>query len=102
MLPMARAITTLRRTVPFLRCNRLAGIFVKKLNSASEPTAMIAGTFNPKIRMGSSRTPPPTPLMPMRTPTTKPTRILAASSGIVDPFLPYPLPFTPMKPSRSR
>ena len=43
MLPTASAITTLRRTVPFLRCSRLAGIFVKKLNSASEPTAMIGG-----------------------------------------------------------
>ena len=36
-LPSARASTTLRRTVPFFRCNRPAGIFVKKLNSASEP-----------------------------------------------------------------
>src|ERR1700693_958225 len=82
MLPHASAITTFPRTVSFFKCNRPAGIFVKKLNSASEPTAMIGGTFNPKIRTGSSRTPPPTPVMPMSTPTTNPTRILAASKGI--------------------
>ena len=34
---------------------------MKKLNSASEPTATIAGTRKPKISTGSSRTPPPTP-----------------------------------------
>src|ERR1700738_420215 len=78
MLPTARAITTLRRTVPFFRCKSPAGILVKKLKSASDPTAMIAGTFRPKISTGSSRTPPPTPVRPMRTPTTKPTRILIA------------------------
>src|SRR5579863_5609672 len=82
MLPTASARTTLRRTVPFLRCNRPAGILVKKLNSASEPTATIAGTLRPKISTGSRRTPPPTPVRPMRTPTTKPTRIFAASKGI--------------------
>src|SRR6202171_6364441 len=78
MLPTASAITTLRRTVPFFRCKSPAGILVKKLKSASDPTAMIAGTFRPKISTGSSRTPPPTPVRPMRTPTTKPTRILIA------------------------
>jgi hypothetical protein len=31
MLPTARAITTLRRTLPFLRCRRLAGILVKEI-----------------------------------------------------------------------
>src|SRR5271169_3564737 len=51
MLPTASAMTTLRRTVPFVRCKRPAGIFVKKLNSASEPTATIGGTLRPKIRI---------------------------------------------------
>src|ERR1039458_2197160 len=101
ILPTASANTTLRRTVPFFRCNRPAGIFVKKLNSASEPTATRAGTFRPKIRIGSSRTPPPTPLMPISTPTKKPTRILAASSGISGSRY-SPARLTPMKPSRSR
>src|SRR6201993_3142064 len=80
MLPTARAITTFRRTVPFFRCIRLAGILVKKLNSASEPTAIIGGTLRPKISTGSSNTPPPTPLNPIRMPTTKPTTILASRS----------------------
>src|SRR4030081_3235219 len=78
MLPTASAITTLRRTVPFFKCRSPAGILLKKLKSASDPTAMIAGTFRPKISTGSSRTPPPTPVRPIRTPTTKPTRILIA------------------------
>src|ERR1700722_14084925 len=86
-LPTASAITTLRRTVPLLRCMMLAGILVKKLNSASEPTDTIGEYPRPKISTGSSRTPPPTPVRPMRTPTTKPTRILAASIGIVGPLL---------------
>ena len=66
-----------RAPCPFFRCTMLAGILVKKLKSASEPTAMIAGTLKPKIRMGSSRTPPPTPVRPIRMPTTKPIRILS-------------------------
>src|SRR5215472_7216702 len=82
-LPHPRASTTLRRTVPFFRCKRLAGILVKKLNIASEPTATIGGYPRPKISTGSSNTPPPTPLIPIRIPTTKPTKILVASSGIV-------------------
>src|SRR5215469_5789410 len=87
MLPQASAKTTFRRTVSFFKCIKLAGIFVKKLNSASEPTATIAGTRNPKISTGSSNTPPPTPLIPIKTPTTKPTRILSASSDMFSPVL---------------
>src|SRR5258707_10438414 len=88
-LPSARATTTLRRTVPFFRCSRPAGILVKKLKTASEPTATMAGTLNPKIRTGRSRTPPPIPVRPMRTPTTNPTRILTAIKGMtrLDLFL---------------
>src|SRR5437660_11035876 len=65
----------------------LAGIFVKKLKTASEPTATIAGTLRPKIRMGRSKTPPPSPVRPMRVPTKKPTRILAANKGITIPAI---------------
>src|SRR5216683_7596847 len=90
MLPAASAITTLRRTVPFFRCKSPAGILVKKLKSASDPTAMIAGTFRPKISTGSSRTPPPTPVRPMRMPTTKPTRILTAISVIATKYVLLP------------
>src|SRR5215472_6981661 len=87
MLPQANAKTTFRRTVSFFKCIRLAGILVKKLNSASEPTATIAGTRKPKISTGSNNTPPPTPLIPIKTPTTKPTRILSASSDMFSPVL---------------
>ena len=55
MLPSDRAITTFLRTVPFFRCIRLAGIFVKKLNSASEPTAMIGGTVQAKDQHGKQQ-----------------------------------------------
>src|SRR5580765_6106283 len=79
-LPTASAMTTFRRTVPLFRCIRLAGIFVKKLNRASDPTAIIGGTRSPKISTGSSNTPPPTPLNPIRMPTTKPTTTLASRS----------------------
>src|SRR5690349_22740459 len=82
MLPIAMATTTLRRTVPFRRCIQLEPIFVQKLNSASDPTAVIAGTCNPKIRSGSKSTPPPNPVRPMSVPTRKPIRILPAISGI--------------------
>src|SRR3984885_14042557 len=58
----------------------LAPILVRKLNSASEPTARIGGTPKPKIRIGSSKTPPPTPVIPMRVPTPKPTRLLISRS----------------------
>src|SRR5579863_4724131 len=90
MLPIPRATTTLPRTVPFFKCRRLAGILVKKLKSASEPTATIAGTRRPKISTGSRRTPPPTPLSPMRIPTTKPTAILAASNSMIYSLPPRP------------
>src|SRR5258708_3537956 len=58
----------------------LAPILVTKLNSASEPTARIGGTPKPKIRIGSSKTPPPSPVIPMRVPTPKPTRLLISKS----------------------
>src|SRR5207253_1086855 len=70
----------LRRTVPLLKCTRLEGILVKKLNSASDPTAMIGGTRKTKISRGSKRTPPPSPVMPIRVPTTKPIKTLSAMS----------------------
>src|SRR5215469_5897357 len=83
-LPRASAATTCRRTVPFFRCMRLAGILVKKLNTASEPTANSGLTLSPKMRTGSSNTPPPTPVKPMRMPTIKPTKILNGNKGMVD------------------
>ena len=102
-LPRARASTTFRRTVPFFRCIRLAGIFVKKLKSASEPTATMGGTLSPKISTGSSSTPPPTPLIPMRMPTINPITIFSRSSSMKKQSAVYAAaPFTPMKPSRSR
>src|ERR1700731_2433496 len=58
----------------------LAPILVTKLNSASEPTARIGGTPKPKIRIGSSKTPPPNPVIPIRAPTPKPTRLLISKS----------------------
>src|SRR5580658_10328682 len=61
----------------------LAPILVTKLNRASEPTASMGGTPKPKMRMGSSRTPPPTPVIPMRAPTPKPTRLLISRSMTV-------------------
>ena len=53
------------------------GILVKKLNSASDPTAIMRGTLEPNIRTGSRRTPPPTPVIPMRVPTTNPIKTLS-------------------------
>src|SRR3984885_9894719 len=64
----------------------LAPILVRKLNSASEPTARIGGTPKPKIRIGSSKTPPPTPVIPMRVPTPKPTRLLISRSMTITAF----------------
>src|ERR1700691_6001893 len=61
----------------------LAPILVRKLNSASEPTARRGGTPKPKIRIGSSKTPPPTPVIPMRVPTTKPIKLLISRSMTV-------------------
>src|ERR1022692_5094844 len=61
----------------------LAPILVRKLKSASEPTARRGGTPKPKMRIGSSRTPPPTPVIPMRVPTPKPTRLLISRSMTV-------------------
>src|ERR1022692_4302221 len=58
----------------------LAPILVTKLKSASEPTARMGCTPKPKIRIGSSRTPPPSPVIPMRVPTPKPTRLLISRS----------------------
>jgi hypothetical protein len=84
MLPAASASTTLRRTVPLLKWTALDGILVRKLNSASDPTAMIGGTRSPKISRGSSRTPPPRPVNPIRVPTIRPIRILSVISSIVD------------------
>src|SRR5580658_1234204 len=59
------------RTVPLRKCMKLAGILVKKLHNASLPTAMMGGTCRPKISMGSSKTPPPTPVIPISVPTVK-------------------------------
>ena len=55
----------------------------EKVESASEPTARMGGTPKPKMRIGSSRTPPPTPVIPIRVPTPKPTRILISRSMTV-------------------
>ena len=44
MLPTDSASTTFLRTVPFHKCIILAGILVKKLNTASLPTAVIANS----------------------------------------------------------
>src|SRR5215469_6635009 len=51
-----------------------------KLNRASDPTAMIAGTRKPKMSKGRSSTPPPRPVSPISVPTEKPIRILIAIS----------------------
>src|SRR5436190_14009188 len=61
----------------------LEGILVRKLKAASEPTAMIAGTFRPKISKGRRRTPPPNPVSPIRVPTIRPITILSAISSMV-------------------
>src|SRR5580700_170680 len=82
---MISARTTLPLTVPLRRWTTLAPILVAKLKSASDPTARIAGTCKPKMRIGSSRTPPPTPVIPMRVPTRKPTRLLISRSISADP-----------------
>src|ERR1700683_5462636 len=58
----------------------LAPILVRKLKSASDPTACMGGTPSPKMRIGSSRTPPPTPVIPIRVPTAKPPRLLMRRS----------------------
>src|ERR1700693_48759 len=79
-LPTAKARTTLRLTVPLRRRTTLEPILVKKLKNASDPTARIGGTLRAKINSGSKSTPPPKPVMPIRVPTTKPIRILRASS----------------------
>src|SRR5438874_866255 len=52
-------------------------ILVTKLNAASDPTATIGGTLSAKIKSGSKSTPPPSPVIPIRVPTTKPITILA-------------------------
>src|SRR5439155_8769796 len=80
MLPVASAITTLRRTVTFRKCIQPLPILVMKLKTASDPTAKIGGTLRPKISTGSRSTPPPRPVIPIRVPTTRPIRILAAIS----------------------
>src|SRR5580704_10971576 len=77
-LPTANARTTLRRTVPLRKCTQLEPILVKKLKTASDPTARMGGTLSTKINNGSKSTPPPKPVMPIRVPTTKPIRILSA------------------------
>src|SRR5882762_991825 len=82
MLPTAIASTTFFRTVPFHKCMMLAGIFVKKLNSASLPTAMIAGICRPKMSMGSSNTPPPKPVNPISVPTVKPISIFSNKNSM--------------------
>ena len=82
MLPTAMANTTFRRTVPLRRCRMLAGILVRKLKSASDPTAMMAGTRRPKMSVGSSKTPPPSPVKPISIPTPKPIRIFASTSSM--------------------
>src|SRR5713101_227394 len=82
MLPTAIASTTLFRTVPFHKCMMLAGIFVKKLNSASLPTAMMAGMCSPKMSMGSSNTPPPRPVKPISVPTVKPISIFSSKNSM--------------------
>src|SRR5277367_785029 len=79
MLPEARATTTLRRTVPLLRWTQLEPILVTKLKRASESTAIIGGTLRKKIRTGSKSTPPPTPVIPIRVPTTKPIKTFSMS-----------------------
>src|SRR5438445_13454311 len=80
MLPVSSAMTTLRRTVPFRKCIQPLPILVMKLKTASDPTAKIGGTLRPKISTGSKSTPPPSPVIPIRVPTTRPIRILAAIS----------------------
>src|SRR5581483_8540741 len=80
MLPAASARTTLRRTVPLFRCTMPEPILVTRLKTASDPTGTIAGTFRPKIRRGSRSTPPPSPVIPIRVPTTKPIVTLSAMS----------------------
>ena len=116
MLPAARAKTTFLRTVPLRKCMMLAGILVKKLNIASLPTAIIGGMRRPKMSMGSSNTPPPSPVNPISVPTMKPISIFASNNSMLffdaiaqtsrptTPAFPfsYALPLTPMKPSRSR
>src|SRR5580658_2568129 len=82
MLPTAIAATTFLRTVPLRKCMMLAGILVKKLKSASLPTAMMAGMRRPKMSMGSSNTPPPSPVSPISVPTMKPIRIFASKSSM--------------------
>src|SRR6202043_3819773 len=82
MLPTAIASTTFFRTVPFHKCMMLAGIFVKKLNSASLPTAMIAGMCRPKMSMGSSNTPPPRPVKPISVPTMNPISTLSSKNSM--------------------
>src|ERR1700676_428155 len=82
MLPTAIASTTFFRTVPFNKCMMLAGIFVKKLNSASLPTAMIAGMCRPKMSMGSSNTPPPKPVNPISVPTVKPISTFSSKNSM--------------------
>ena len=60
------AMPTFYRTVPFTRCIRLAGTLVKKLNSASEPTATTADTFKPRAEPEARGCLPQHPLMAMR------------------------------------
>src|SRR5207253_9149863 len=44
LLPVASAITTLRRTVPFRKCIQPLPTLVMDLNTGSDPTAKIGGT----------------------------------------------------------
>ena len=56
---------------------------MKKLNMASVPTAIIAGMRRPKMSMGSSNTPPPSPVNPIRVPTMNPISIFASNSSML-------------------
>src|ERR1700692_1730873 len=87
MLPTAIANTTFLRTVPFHKCIMLAGILVKKLNSASLPTAVIAGMCRPKMSIGSSNTPPPRPVNPISVPTLKPISTFRSKNSMLS-FVP--------------
>ena len=100
-LPLARASTTLRRTVPLRKWSQPDPILVTKLKTASEPTARIGGTFRTKIKIGNSRTPPPSPVIPIKVPTNKPIKIVTAAV-ISDWEQDQDDPATPMKPSRSK
>ena len=53
----------------------LAPILVTKLKRASDPTARIEARANRKSGWAAADTPPPTPVIPIRVPTTKPIRI---------------------------